>query len=102
MCGHNPTNVWSEDVCDTQNGMRSLLWVRDGQNNRLEQAHRSLNDQTSRCAATLHCDENLEAITGGGGRVKMEARAAGAHNLDATDAYIKSNGVFIDVSACAE
>ena len=32
----------------------------------------------------------------------MEAGAAGAHNLDATDADIKSNRVFIAVSARAE
>src|SRR5579862_5748966 len=34
--GHNLTNAGSEDVCDTQNAMKSLLWVRDGQNTGLD------------------------------------------------------------------
>jgi len=39
--------------------------------------------------ATAPRDENLEANSpGGGGRVKVEARAAGAHHLDATAAAI--------------
>jgi hypothetical protein len=39
-------------------------------------------------------DEILKAkLPGGGGRVKVEAGAAGAHNLDATDAAIQSKGV---------
>jgi hypothetical protein len=38
-------------------------------------------------------DEILKAKPpGGGGRVKVEAGAAGAHNLDATDAAIQSKG----------
>lgn len=38
-------------------------------------------------------DEILKAkLPGGGGRVKVEAGAAGAHNLDATDAAIQSKG----------
>ena len=50
---------------------------------------------TSRRPATTHFrDENLKAkLPGGGGRVKVEAGAAGAHYLDATDAAIQSNEV---------
>src|SRR5580698_4037433 len=39
--GHNPTNAGSEDVCDTQNAMKSLLWVRDEQNTGLDEAHQT-------------------------------------------------------------
>ena len=50
---------------------------------------------TFRRPATTHFrDENLSAkLPGGGGRVKVEAGAAGAHNLDATAAAIQSKGV---------
>jgi len=42
--------------------------------------------------ATDSRDENLKAkVPGGGGRVKVEAEAARAHDLDATDAAIQSN-----------
>lgn len=45
-------------------------------------------------AAADSRDEILRAkLPGGGGRVKVEARAAGAHNLDATDAATQSNKV---------
>jgi hypothetical protein len=47
-----------------------------------------------RPATTHFRDENLKAkLPGGGGRVKVEAGAAGAHNLDATDAAIQLKGV---------
>ena len=39
--GHNLTNAGSEDVCDTQNAMKSLLWVRDEQNTGLDEAHQT-------------------------------------------------------------
>jgi len=35
----------------------------------------------------------MAKLPGGGGRVKVEAGAARAHDLDATDAAIKSNQV---------
>jgi len=39
-------------------------------------------------------DENLKAkVTGGSGRVKVEAVAARAHDLEATDTAIQSNGI---------
>jgi len=45
-------------------------------------------------AATDSRDEILRAkLPGGGGRVKVEAGAAGAHYLDATAAATKSNKV---------
>jgi hypothetical protein len=47
-----------------------------------------------RPAATDSRDENLEAkVHGDGGRVKVEARGNGAHDLDATAAAIPSNEV---------
>src|ERR1700722_5596593 len=39
--GHNLTSAGSEDVCDTQNAMKSLLWVRDEQNTGLDEAHQT-------------------------------------------------------------
>jgi hypothetical protein len=48
-------------------------------------------------------DEILKAkLPDGGGRVKVEAGAAGAHNLDATDAAIQSKGVHRVVREQAE
>ena len=41
MRRHNLTSAGSEDVCNTQNAMKSLLWVRDGQNNKLNEAHQT-------------------------------------------------------------
>ena len=46
-------------------------------------------------------DENLKAkIFGDGGRVKVEAGAARAHYLDATDAAIQSNRISSRCHVC--